>query len=92
MTIGTLDLRLHPVKSPRQKGARRREEIYQLIERDINVIQKDLANYERVRRFVLLDHQFTVEEGELTPTQKVRRSVVEKRYADVIESMYEGVT
>ena len=70
----------------------RREEIYQLIERDINVIQKDLANYERVRRFVLLDHQFTVEEGELTPTQKVRRSVVEKRYADVIESMYEGVT
>ncbi len=70
----------------------RREEIYQLIERDINVIQKDLANYERVRRFALLDHQFTIEEGELTPTQKVRRSVVEKRYADVIESMYEGVT
>ncbi|RPH35057.1 long-chain fatty acid--CoA ligase, partial [bacterium] len=67
-------------------------EINQLIERDINNIQKDLANYERVRRFTLLDRQFTVEEGELTPTQKVRRNVVEERYANVIESMYEGVS
>jgi long-chain acyl-CoA synthetase len=70
----------------------RLEEINQLMEKDINEIQKDLANYERVRRFTLLDRQFTVEDGELTPTQKVRRSVVEQRYADVIESMYEGVS
>ena len=67
-------------------------EIHLLIERDINNIQKDLANYERIRRFTLLDRQFTVEEGELTPTQKVRRSVVERRYSDVIESMYAGIT
>ena len=69
----------------------RHDEIKQLIERDINDAQKDLANYERVRRFTLLDRQFTVEEGELTPTQKVRRAMVERRYADVIESMYEGI-
>ncbi len=67
-------------------------EINQLIERDINAIQKDLANYERVRRFTLLDRQFSVEEGELTPTQKIRRSVVEQRYARLIENMYEGVS
>ena len=67
-------------------------EIHLLIERDINRIQKDLANYERVRRFTLLERQFTVEEGELTPTQKVRRGVVERRYSDVIESMYAGIT
>jgi long-chain acyl-CoA synthetase len=69
----------------------RHAEIYQLIERDINEIQKDLANYERVRRFTLLDRLFTVEEGELTPTQKIRRNVVEQRYASLIENMYEGV-
>ncbi len=67
-------------------------EINDLIGRTINEIQKDLANYERVRRFTLLDRQFTVEEGELTPTQKVRRAVVETKYAHVIESMYEGIT
>jgi long-chain acyl-CoA synthetase len=44
-----------------------------------------------VRRFTLLDRLFTVEEGELTPTQKIRRNVVEQRYASLIENMYEGV-
>jgi long-chain acyl-CoA synthetase len=55
-------------------------------------LQKNLANYERVRKFVLLDKPFTIEEGELTPTQKVRRSVVEQRYAHLIEEMYDGIT
>jgi len=65
--------------------------ITELIQSHITRIQKDLASYERVRRFTLLDRQFTVEEGELTPTQKVRRKVIEERYAGVIEGMYEGV-
>jgi long-chain acyl-CoA synthetase len=67
-------------------------EINHLIEQDINEIQKDLANFERVRKFTLLDRQFTVEEGELTPTQKVRRAVVEQKYAHLIEPMYQGVS
>ena len=65
--------------------------IYELIQSNIHLIQKDLANYERVRKFTLLDRQFTVEEGELTPTQKVRRRVIEERYASLIEGMYEGI-
>lgn len=67
-------------------------QINELIEQDIDEIQKDLANFERVRRFTLLDRQFTVEEGELTPTQKVRRAVVEQKYAHLIEPMYQGVS
>ncbi len=63
-------------------------EITALIERDIGQIQKDLSSYERVRRFTLLDKPFSVEEGELTPTQKVRRKIVEERYAHLIEDMY----
>jgi long-chain acyl-CoA synthetase len=63
-----------------------------LIENDIAQIQKDLANYERVRKFTLLDRQFTIEDGELTPTQKVRRKAIEERYMKIIESMYEGVS
>ncbi len=58
----------------------RHPKINSLIETDINHIQKDLANFERVRKFTLLDRQFTIEDGELTPTQKVRRKAIEERY------------
>ncbi len=66
-------------------------EINKLIEGDINSIQKDLANYERVRKFTLLDRQFTIEDGELTPTQKMRRKAIEERYKHLIDTMYEAV-
>jgi long-chain acyl-CoA synthetase len=67
-------------------------DVNQLIEKEINAIQKDLANYERVRRFTLLERQFTVEDGELTPTQKVRRKAIEERYGHLIDAMYDGVS
>jgi long-chain acyl-CoA synthetase len=66
-------------------------EINELIEKDITTIQKDLANYERVRKFTLLEKQFSIEDGELTPTQKVRRKIIEERYANLIEGMYRGI-
>jgi long-chain acyl-CoA synthetase len=66
-------------------------QINTLIEQEINQIQKDLANYERVRKFTLLEKQFTIEDGELTPSQKIRRRVVEQKYARLIDSMYDGV-
>jgi long-chain acyl-CoA synthetase len=66
-------------------------EINQLMEQNIALIQKDLAGFERVRKFALLEKPFSIEEGELTPTQKVRRNVVEQRYAHIIEKMYEGI-
>ena len=66
-------------------------EITDLINKDIDALQKDLANFERVRRFTLLKKPFSIEEGELTPSLKVRRKVVEEKYAGVIQGMYEGV-
>jgi long-chain acyl-CoA synthetase len=63
-------------------------EINGLIERDIATIQKELSSYERVRKFTLLEKPFTIEDGELTPSQKVRRKIVEERYAHLIEGMY----
>jgi long-chain acyl-CoA synthetase len=66
--------------------------INELIDTEINDIQKDLANYERVRRFTLMEKQFSIEEGELTPTQKVRRKVIEERYGHLIDNMYEGIS
>ncbi len=64
------------------------DRIYEAIRKDINELQKDLAKYEQVRRFKLLPNQFTIESGDLTPTLKIKRKVVEQKYADLIESMY----
>jgi long-chain acyl-CoA synthetase len=69
----------------------KRPEINGLIDQEISSIQKDLANYERVRRFTLMEKQFSIEEGELTPTQKVRRKVIEEKYSNLIDTMYEGI-
>jgi long-chain acyl-CoA synthetase len=63
-------------------------EIYKLIEGTIQGTQKDLANFEKVRRFTLLDEPFTIENGQMTPSLKIRRKMVEERYQDMIESMY----
>ena len=54
-------------------------------------LQRDLAGYERVRRYRLLSEPFTVENGMMTPTLKVKRKIVEEKYRDEIEKMYEGV-
>ncbi|MBI5446650.1 MAG: long-chain fatty acid--CoA ligase [Deltaproteobacteria bacterium] len=48
-----------------------------------------LAPYERVRRFVLLEHEFSVACGELTPTLKVRRRVVTEHYRPLLDRLYE---
>lgn len=61
------------------------------IDAEIKRLQRDLSAFERVRRFELLAEPFTVENGMLTPTLKVKRKEVEARYRDVIEKMYEGV-
>ena len=66
----------------------RNQEIYQLIEKDMGQFQKQLANYERVRKFVLLDKPFSLEQGEVTPSLKIRRKFVEERYGSLIEEMY----
>jgi long-chain acyl-CoA synthetase len=66
------------------------KEIYDMIEHDMSQVQKKLANYERVRKFMLLDKPFSLEDGEITPSLKIRRKAVEERYGNLIEEMYEG--
>jgi long-chain acyl-CoA synthetase len=57
-------------------------------EAEIDVLQRTLAKYERVRKFVLMDKPFTIESGELTPTLKLKRKVIEERYKDIIKGFY----
>ena len=54
----------------------------------IETLQQDLAHYEKIKRFVLLPSPFTMENGELTNTLKVRRRIVYEHYADLIDQIY----
>lgn len=54
----------------------------------IEKLQKGLAGFEKIKKFTLLPREFTIENGELTNTLKLRRPVINNRYANVIEAMY----
>ena len=58
------------------------------IMRQVDSVQSDVAEYEKIKRITLLPHPFSIMNGEVTNTMKVRRPVVARRYADVIEKMY----
>jgi long-chain acyl-CoA synthetase len=60
--------------------------IEEAVDRSVN---RRLARYENIRKFTILTNDFTVEGGELTPTQKVKRPVVNQKYASEIEALYE---
>ena len=62
--------------------------IIKVIKNDIDRLQKDFAKYERVRKFHLLSEPFSIENGELTPKLSIRRHVVERKFNDLIERMY----
>jgi long-chain acyl-CoA synthetase len=63
-------------------------EVRQKIEREVRVTLRDLAQFEMPKKLLLLPREFTVEAGELTPTLKVRRRVVEQRHRAAIEALY----
>jgi long-chain acyl-CoA synthetase len=64
------------------------EKIIKTIRNEIDYLQKDLAKYERIRKFTLLPRPFSIENGELTPKLSVRRHIVERNYSYLIEEMY----
>ncbi|HEY0406959.1 MAG TPA: long-chain fatty acid--CoA ligase [Pyrinomonadaceae bacterium] len=63
--------------------------ILDLFERQIAAHTTELAKYERVKRIALLEHEFTIDGGELTPTLKVKRRVIDEKYSDVIDRLYQ---
>jgi len=67
-----------------------KREVEDLYEQTVKDLTGHLAQYERIKKLALLPREFTLEAGELTPTLKVKRRVVEQKYKDVIDRLYEG--
>lgn len=66
------------------------EKVRERIWQDIDAVNQRFARIEQIKRFAILPRDLSQEEGELTPTLKVKRSVVYKKYAGDVDSLYEG--
>jgi long-subunit acyl-CoA synthetase (AMP-forming) len=62
----------------------------QYLEKQIEGVNTTLARYEQIKRFVILPRELSIDEGELTPTMKLKRRVVNQRFAAEIEGLYVG--
>ncbi len=64
------------------------ESVQARIQRAIDQANTELARYENIRKFVILEREFSIEDGEMTPTMKLKRKVIEETYRDRIEELY----
>ena len=74
----------------RAKEAGSPEEASELAERVVGEVNESLGRAEQIKRFALLPRELSIEEGEITPTLKLRRRVCEAHFGDLIESVYAG--
>jgi long-chain acyl-CoA synthetase len=68
----------------------RHPKVNQLIHADIKKFNHDFGSWEQVKKFVLLEQEWSVESGELTPTMKPKRKVIAEKYRPEIDQMYAG--
>jgi long-chain acyl-CoA synthetase len=66
------------------------QEVHDLMEGFVTQSNEQLERWETIKKFEILRAELSVEEGEVTPSLKVRRKTVEKKYADLLNSMYDA--
>lgn len=80
----------HGIKFADRDELCRNPEVHDMMMERIETLQQGLAHYEQIKRFTLLPHHFSMQNGEMTNTLKMRRPVIYKNYKDVIDKMYEN--
>jgi long-chain acyl-CoA synthetase len=78
----------HDIPFSNYASLTRAREVQDLIEGEVQKVNAKFARVEQIKAFRLLETQLGAEDEELTPTMKLKRSLVQKKYADLIESMY----
>jgi long-chain acyl-CoA synthetase len=61
--------------------------VIKLIQTEVSELTRELSEYERVRKVYLLPREFSIDKGEITPTLKIKRSVIDEKYAEVIDEI-----
>ena len=67
------------------------ESVIDAIQKQVDEANSKVANVQQIKKFVILEKEWTDSSGELTPTLKLKRNVIAEMYNDEIESMYEGI-
>jgi long-chain acyl-CoA synthetase len=67
-----------------------RPEVEKAVQAIVEAVNRDLAQYETIKKFKILEHDFSTETGELTPTLKLKRKVINERYKSIFDSFYEA--
>jgi len=92
ITLNQLELeaygRAHGIKFQGFVELARHEAIRKLTETIVAKVNAKVSSTEAVKRFAVLDHDFSIEADEITPTQKIKRAVVTQRYAEILEKLY----
>ena len=65
------------------------ESVIDAIQKQVDEANSKVANVQQIKKFVILENEWTDSSGELTPTLKLKRNVIAERYKNEIESMYE---
>jgi len=63
-------------------------DVQALVEQAVETVNRGLSRYEQIKRFAIVSREFSPEEGEVTPTLKLKRRVIEERFADEIDRLY----
>lgn len=66
----------------------RHPRVYEFLAKRLEERQKDLPSYDKIKRFTLLERALTIEDGEITPTFKVKRRAIFEKYKDIFDGMY----
>jgi long-chain acyl-CoA synthetase len=81
--------REHGIAATSREDLIKHPKVVEHYERTVGEATKELAQFERIKKISLLAKEFSVDAGELTPTLKVKRRVVEQKYKDLIDRMYD---
>ncbi|MGN6430589.1 MAG: AMP-dependent synthetase/ligase [Gaiellaceae bacterium] len=65
-------------------------DVQALVQQAVDDVNRNLSRFEQIKRFAIVPREFTAEEGEVTPTLKLKRRVIEQRFGDEIEKLYAG--
>jgi long-chain acyl-CoA synthetase len=78
------------LKNDNQTGIDQNEPLHKAVKEAVARVNKQLADFERIRRFKVLERDFSIENGELTPTMKIRRARVLELHKDLVSELYLG--
>ena len=76
------------IKDNSNSGLINNQEIQARIQVEVDTFNQHYGGFEQIKKYTLLDHEFSVEEGELTPTLKLKRKIILAKYAKEVEQIY----